>query len=84
MALDANAHAIQNTDGYMKYIAARPRVERHGEHGLFSDSESVSLPAAIAELNGHDGRVWTFIYSLRRDGEPLLDQDKPSPGMTMQ
>ncbi len=46
MALDAHAHAIQNTDGYMKYIAARPRVERHGE--------------------------------------PLLGQNNPSPGMTMQ
>lgn len=75
MALDANAHAIQDTDGYMKYIATRPRAERHGEHGLFSDSDSVSLPAAIAELNGHDGRVWTFIYSLRREDAARLGYD---------
>ena len=75
MALDANAHSIQDTDGYMKYIATRPRVERQGEHGLFSDSDSVSLPAAIEELNGHDGRVWTFIYSLRREDAARLSYD---------
>ena len=75
MALDANAHSMQATDGYMKYIATRPRVERQGEHGLFSDSDSVSLPAAIEELNGHDGRVWTFIYSLRREDAARLGYD---------
>lgn len=75
MALDANAHSIQDTDGYMKYIATRPRVERQGEHGLFSDSDSVSLSAAMAELNGHDGRGWTFIYSLRREDAARLGYD---------
>lgn len=75
MALDANAHSIQNADGYMKYIATRPRAERQGEHGLFGDSDSVSLPAAMNELNGHDGRVWTFIYSLRREDAARLGYD---------
>ncbi len=75
MALDANVHTIQETDGYMKYIATRPRVERRGEHGLFSDSDSVSLPTAIAELNGNAGRVWTFIYSLRRADAAQLGYD---------
>ena len=28
--LDENADSI-----YMRYIATRPRAERHGEHGLF-------------------------------------------------
>lgn len=75
MALDANAHSIQDTDGYMKYIATRPRVERQGEHGLFSDSDSVSLLVAMNELNSHDGRVWTFIYSLRREDAARLGYD---------
>lgn len=78
MALDANAHSMQATDGYMKYIATRPRVERQGEHGLFSDRDSVSLPVAIEELNGHDGRVWTFIYSLRREDAARLGYDNAS------
>ncbi len=75
MALDANAHSIQAADGYMKYIATRPRAERHGEHGLFSDADSVSLSAAIEDLNSHDGRVWTFIYSLRREDAARLGYD---------
>ena len=28
--LDANAHEVVGREGYMKYIATRPRVERHG------------------------------------------------------
>lgn len=75
MALDTNAHIVQNTDGYMKYIATRPHVERQGEHGLFGDNDSVSLPAATEELNDHDGRVWTFIYSLHREDAMRLGYD---------
>ena len=75
MALDANVRSRQAADGYMKYIATRPRAERQGEHGLFSDTDSVSLTAAAEELNGHDGRVWTFIYSLRREDAARLGYD---------
>ena len=35
MALDANLHEMNSESGYMSYIATRPRVERHGAHGLF-------------------------------------------------
>ena len=38
-ALDANAHEVVGREGYMKYIATRPRVERHGEHGLLVSSD---------------------------------------------
>ena len=64
--LDTNAHRLTDRDGYMKYIATRPRVERHGEHGLFS-SRPVSLDAALREVEQHSGNVWTFIWSLRRE-----------------
>ena len=64
--LDANAHKLTDRDGYMRYIATRPRVERHGEHGLFS-SRPVSLDAALREVEQHSGNVWTFIWSLRRE-----------------
>ena len=55
----------------MRYIATRPRVERHGEHGLFS-GRSVSLNAALREVEGHTGNVWTFIWSLRREDAARL------------
>lgn len=58
----------------MKYIATRPRVERHGEHGLFS-SRPVSLDASLKEVENHPGNVWTFIWSLRREDAARLGYD---------
>ena len=72
--LDANAHKFTDRDGYMKYIATRPRVERHGEHGLFSN-RPVSLDAALKEVETHTGNVWTFIWSLRREDAARLGYD---------
>ncbi len=72
--LDANAHKLTDRDGYMRYIATRPRVERHGEHGLFS-SQPVSLDAALKEVEGHSGNVWTFIWSLRQEDAARLGYD---------
>ena len=73
-ALDANAHEVVGREGYMKYIATRPRVERHGEHGLFS-SRPVSLNASLKEIEEHPGNVWTFIWSLRREDAACLGYD---------
>lgn len=72
--LDANAHKFTDRDGYMKYIATRPRVERHDEHGLFSN-RPVSLAAALKEVETHTGNVWTFIWSLRREDALRLGYD---------
>lgn len=72
--LDANAHKLTDRDGYMRYIATRPRVERHGEHGLFS-SRPASLNAALREVEQHSGNVWTFIWSLRREDAARLGYD---------
>ena len=76
MALDLNAEEVQTRDGYMKYIATRPRVERQGEHGLFSSAASVSLDAALKELEAHKGNVWTLICSLRREDAQRLGYDR--------
>lgn len=73
-ALDANAYEVVGREGYMKYIATRPRVERHGEHGLFSN-RPVSLDASLKEIEEHPGNVWTFIWSLRREDAARLGYD---------
>ena len=83
MALDMNADEVQDRDGYMKYIATRPRVERHGEHGLFSSAASVSLNVALKELEQHDGNVWTLIYSLRREDAERLGYDHAEAWRTL-
>lgn len=73
-ALDANAHRLTDRDGYMKYIATRPRVERQGEHGLFSN-HPVSLATALEEVEAHSGNIWTFIWSLHREDAARLGYD---------
>lgn len=83
MALDANLQNIQSEDGYMKYIATRPRVERHGDHGLFSNAAVVDLDTALGELEAHEGNVWTIIYSLRREDASRLSYDSASAWRTL-
>lgn len=66
---------IPSQDIYMKYIATRPRAEKHGGHGLFGSAQTVDLKQALAELENHDGNVWTFIFSLRREDAARLGYD---------
>ena len=54
--LDENADSI-----YMRYIATRPRAEKHGEHGLFGAEDAVDLEKTLGELKAHEGNVWTII-----------------------
>lgn len=75
MAIDSNAHTLKESDVYMRYIATRPRAVRQGDHGLFSDSASVSLDKAMKEVAEHRGNVWTIIYSLRREDAQRLGYD---------
>lgn len=76
MALDSNVHAMAESDVYMKYIATRPRVEKRGDHGLFSDALNVDLTKAMSELSEHTGNVWTIIYSLHREDAARLGYDR--------
>lgn len=78
LALESNWDAIHESDQYMKYIATRPRVERLGEHGLFGDSDGISLDAAMNELEHYTGNVWTHIISLKREDAARLGFDNAS------
>jgi len=75
MALEENWSAVCQTDGYMKYIATRPRAERLSSHGLFSDDDNIDLDAAMAELDSYTGNVWTHIISLKREDAARLGYD---------
>ena len=72
MALESNWDAIQRSEGYMKYIATRPRAERFGSHGLFGDEDNVDMSKAMSELESYRGNVWTHIISLRREDAERL------------
>ena len=75
LALESNRDAIHESEQYMKYIATRPRAERIGAHGLFSDDDTISLEKAMAELERYTGNVWTHIISLKREDAVRLGFD---------
>ena len=74
-ALEENWFQVQQSDGYMKYIATRPRAERLGSHGLFGDEDGVDLERAMSELEQYTGNVWTHITSLKREDAVRLGYD---------
>lgn len=78
-ALEENADEMMHTKTYADYIATRPRAERIGSHGLFTDNGvAVDLQKVSDELNAHTGNVWTAIVSLRREDAERLGYDNGS------
>lgn len=75
LALESNWDALRQSEQYLKYIATRPRAERLGSHGLFGDSDGVSLEKAMEELEQYTGNVWTHILSLKREDAARLGFD---------
>lgn len=71
----ATRDGVEKLSSYMNYIATRPGAEKKGCHSLFGDSDTVDLNAAKAEIEGHSGRVWTHIISLKREDTARLGYD---------
>ena len=82
-ALEENWTAVRQSEGYMKYIATRPRAERLGAHGLFGDEEAVDLERAMGELDHYAGNVWTHILSLKREDAARLGYDNAKAWRTL-
>ena len=58
---------------YADYIATRPRAEKIGQHGLFTDAGvKVDLDKVSDELNNFKGTIWTVIVSIRREDAEKL------------
>lgn len=75
-AIEENADKAVTAKTYADYIATRPRAERFGSHGLFTDDGVyVKLNEVSDELNVHEGNVWTAIISLRRKDAQRLGYD---------
>lgn len=55
-AIEDNAHSMMTSKTYADYIATRPRAERFGSHGLFTDDGvEIKLTEVSEELNRHEG-----------------------------
>ncbi len=75
-AIDDNVDLIGKRENYVSYIAKRPRAERRGAHGLFTDADTpINLSRVAEEVANHDGNVWTHIISLRREDAARLGYD---------
>lgn len=76
LALEQNLYLIGKRENYVEYIAGRPRVERIGEHGLFTDA---GVPVVLAQVQedvcNRKGAVWTHVISLRREDAARLGYD---------
>ena len=76
LALEQNLNVIGKRENYVDYIANRPRVERIGEHGLFTDAGTpVVLSQVQEDVANHKGAVWTHVISLRREDAQRLGYD---------
>lgn len=82
--LERNLNLIAKCKNYVDYIAGRPRVERIGEHGLFTDEgEPVILRQVQKEVAEHKGVVWTHVISLRREDAARLGYDSAAQWMAL-
>ena len=60
-----------SSEQYLRYIHYRPR-----SHGLFSSvGKEVNLKKAMQEVSEYDGKIWTAIFSLKREDAQRLGYD---------
>lgn len=78
-AIEENMDKVADSKTYADYIATRPRAERFGSHGLFTDDGvQVQLSKVSEELNHYSGHVYTTILSMRREDAARLGFDTGS------
>lgn len=74
--IEENVDLIGKKENYVRYIAMRPRVEKQGSHGLFTQNDEViNLSEVARTVAEHEGAVWTTILSLRREDAERLGYD---------
>lgn len=74
--IEENLDLIGKKENYVGYIAMRPRVEKQGSHGLFTQKDEVINLSEVAKtVAEHEGAVWTTIMSLRREDAERLGYD---------
>ena len=83
-ATKENLDIAATRKNYVDYLAHRPRVEKIGEHGLFTDEgEPVVLGQVQNQVADHKGIVWTHVISLRREDAARLGYDSAVQWMAL-
>lgn len=74
--IEDNVDLIGKKENYVGYIAKRPRVEKQGSHGLFTQEDcEINLDEVAKTVAEHEGAVWTTVMSLRREDAEKLGYD---------
>ena len=74
--IEDNLDQVAKRENYVGYIAQRPRAERLGQHGLFTNAEDdITLSRVAEEIAHHPGNVWLPIISLSREDAARLGYD---------
>lgn len=82
--IEENLDRIDKRENYVQYIAKRPRVEKMGTHGLFTDENvPVHLNQVAEEVASHQGVLMTQILSLRREDAARLGYEKGEAWRTL-
>lgn len=75
-AIDHNLDQLTHQEVYVNYIATRPRAEKLGNHGLFTDEDEPLVLSNVAEkVAEHTGNIWTPIISMKREDAARLGYD---------
>ncbi len=75
--IESQADSFESREKYVSYIAERPRVEKLGEHGLFSDEGvTINLAEVKKEVAESKSNVWTHIISLKREDAEALGYNR--------
>ena len=70
------ADQIVGREQFVRYMGMRPRAERVGAHGLFTqDGGQRPLNVIVDEVANHQGNVWSHVLSLRREDAARLGYD---------
>lgn len=83
-ALEQHLNLAAKRENYVDYIAGRPRVERVGEHGLFTDAgHPVVIRQVQDEVRDHKGAIWMHVISLRREDAERLGYNQAAQWMAL-
>lgn len=75
---------LGDREKYVSYIAERPRVEKLGAHGLFTDDGvPFSLEGVAQDVAESESNVWTHIISLRREDAERLGYNSADAWMQL-
>lgn len=81
---EMHSELFSSREGYLSYVAERPRVEKITTHGLFSDDGIPLVLSDIAkDISESNSNIWTHIISLTREDAERLGYNTAEAWMNL-